>query len=786
MRKLSSRIYRHVLIMTLVIFLVIPTGMWLADKIWPLPAHNIKMARVVVGADGSPLWRFADSEGIWRYPVTLDQVSPEYLQALLTYEDRWFYRHPGINPASLLRAAWQDIRAGKIVSGGSTISMQVARLIDPHPRTVSGKFKQIWRTLQLEWYYSKDEILEMYLNRAPFGGTLQGIGAASWSYLGKSPSELSSGEAALLAVLPQAPSRLRPDRYPERAQAARDKVLQRLEQYHVWSAQKVADIKEENVWLAPRQAPHLAPLLARRMVNENQQEVIQTTIDTGLQRQLEDMVLNWKYQLAAKTSIGVLVVDHTDMSVKAYIGSADIQDRSRFGHVDMISARRSPGSTLKPFLYAMALDDGLIHGESLLQDVPRRFSDYRPGNFDSGFNGPVSASEALVRSLNLPAVQLLEAYGSKRFTAKLRNAGMILRFPLGSEPNLTLILGGTATRMDELVAAYSAFARQGKMSPLRFMPQQKIRDRQLFSAGAAWIVRRIMAGEGRPQPDSTLPAEVPLAWKTGTSYGYRDAWAIGVNARYTIGVWVGRPDGTPVVGQFGYATAIPIMNQINGLLMDHLRNGSMRIPVEPRPASVSQATICWPSGTVPSQEQLQEKGYRENSNCRQRRLSWILDNTVPPTLSTSDQEGISGINEQIWVDKQGLRVAPDCPDGKPETVSLWPIALEAWLPAKERRANRLPPINPQCPPMKKDAIPLLIIGIRDGDILRRIPGKKTLDLTISTQGGSGRQWWFLNGEQVAVTENNQTWSSTLLQSGKYQLSVLDLGGQISSINFVLQ
>ncbi len=774
---LMIRFFRRIYLIPLIILMILPLSLWLADKIWPLPLKNVKMARVVIGADGSPLWRFADNEGVWRYPVTLSQVSPEYIQALLTYEDRWFYKHPGINPISLLRAAWQDIRAEKIVSGGSTISMQVARLIDPHPRTVAGKLKQIWRTLQLEWHYSKDEILQMYLNRAPFGGTLQGVGAASWAYLGKPPSNLSSGEAALLAVLPQAPSRLRPDRYPKRAQAARDKVLQRLKRYGVWSAEKVADVTGENLWLAPRQVPQLAPLLARRMVQETQQEVIQTTIDTGLQSQLEDLVLNWKYQLAEKTSVGVLVVDHTDMTVKAYIGSVDFQDNSRFGHVDMVSAWRSPGSALKPFLYAMALDDGLIHAESLLQDVPRRFDDYRPGNFDSGFNGPVSASEALVRSLNLPAVQLLESYGAKRITANLRNVGMVLRFPLGSEPNLALILGGTSVRMDQLVSVYSAFARQGKVSSLRFTPQQKIRDRQLFTAGAAWIVRRIMAGESRPLPDSVLPAEVPLAWKTGTSYGYRDAWAIGLNARYTIGVWVGRPDGTPVVGQFGYATAIPIMNQINGLLMRNLHYGSQYIPVDSRPESVSQAVICWPGGTVLN---------KEDNNCRQRHLSWVLDNTIPPTLLAAEQESISGINERIWIDKNGLRVASDCPDARPETIALWPIALEAWLPEKEWRLNRLPAINPQCPPMKIDEAPLLIVGIREGDILKRIPGKKALDLRIATQGGSGQQWWFLNGEQVAITENNQQWVKTLSHPGKYQLSVLDLSGQISVINFVLQ
>lgn len=454
--------------------------MWLADKRWPLPLTEAQVARVVTAEDGTPLWRFADADGVWRYPVTLDQVSPYYLQALLTFEDRWFYSHPGVNPLALARAAWQDLRAGKILSGGSTLSMQVARLIDPHPRTLAGKLRQVWRTVQLEWHFSKDQILEIYLNRAPFGGTLQGIGAASWTYLGKPPSQLTPAEAALLAALPQAPSRLRPDRYPLRAKAARDKVLSRLADYQVWPVEQVADIKQEDIWLAPRQVPQLAPLLARRLTRGNQREVIQTTLDAGLQRQLEDMAVGWRHQLPEKTSLGLLVVDHTTMNVRAYLGSVDFQDNSRFGHVDMVSAWRSPGSTLKPFLYAMALDDGLIHAESLLQDVPRRFGDYRPGNFDTGFHGPVSASEALVRSLNLPAVQLLEVYGPKRFTANLRNGGLHLRFPPHSEPSLAVILGGTGSRLDQLVAAYSAFARGGMAATLRFEPQQNIQERRLF------------------------------------------------------------------------------------------------------------------------------------------------------------------------------------------------------------------------------------------------------------------------------------------------------------------
>ncbi|MDL9984408.1 peptidoglycan glycosyltransferase PbpC [Providencia rettgeri] len=760
---------------TLVLLVIIlPLAFLAADKIWPLPIKKIEMARTVVAADGTPLWRFADKEGIWRFPVTLEEVSPDFIEALLTYEDRHFYRHPGVNPFSLVRAAGQFVSSGRIVSGGSTISMQVARLIDPHERTLGGKLKQLWRTAQLEYHYSKDEILEMYLNRAPYGGTIEGIGAASWVYLNKSPAKLTASEAALFAVLPQAPSRLRPDRYPQRAQAARDKVLDRLEEYQVWSSEKVADIKQEQIWLAPRKNPHSAPLLARRVTKDTQQSIIETTIDASLQRQLEDMAMNWKNQLPKQTSLGILVVDHTDMAVKAYIGSIDFQDDSRFGHVDMISAWRSPGSTLKPFLYALAMDDGLIHAESLLQDVPRRFNDYRPGNFDSGFNGPVSVSDALVRSLNLPVVQLLDVYGSKRFTAQLRNVGTELRFPLGSEPNLSLILGGTATRMEDLVSAYSAFARKGNVSPLRFKPADEIRDRVLMSPGAAWIVRRIMGGEARPVPEANLSGQLNLAWKTGTSYGYRDAWAIGVNPRYTIGVWVGRPDATPVAGQLGFATAIPIMNQINGMLLSKIYQSHEPLPKDVKPASVSQAVICWPGGT---------SLLKDDNNCRQRRLSWILDNTIPPTLMARDQESLLGLRQKIWVNDKGLQVAADCPNAQEKEVHLWPITVESWLPSSEKRENRLPKADLACPPMKLEMPPLLISGIRDGEVLQRLPGKPSLDLRLVTQGGQGQKWWFLNGEQVNTTEQNGSILLTLDKSGNYQISVLDLSGQVTAMSF---
>lgn len=756
------------------VFLALLLALIGLDRLFPLPLREVQPARVVVAEDGTPLWRFADKQGVWRYPITLDEVAPAYLEALLNYEDRWFWHHPGINPVAILRAAGQNLRQGGIVSGGSTLTMQVARLLDPQPRTLRGKVVQAWRALQLEWHLSKREILMLYLNRAPFGGTVEGVGAASWIWLGKPPSQLTKGEAALLAVLPQAPSRLRPDRWPQRAEAARNKVLQRLADNHIWSVQEVNEIRQEPVWLPPRQMPQTAPLLARRLLSISGQNKIVSTLDLSLQRELENLAQTLKPELPPRTSLAVLVVDHTNMKVRGYVGSVDFRDDSRFGHVDMIASVRSPGSVLKPFIYGMALDDGLIHGESLLQDVPRRFGDYRPGNFDSGFHGPVSVSEALKRSLNLPAVQLLDALGPKSVTARLRNVGLNLRFPLGAEPNLSLALGGTGTRMHELVAAYSVFARQGRAAQLRWLADQPLRQRPLLSPGAAWIVRRMLAGDAQPSASGTVNDIVPLAWKTGTSYGYRDAWTIGITPRYLIGVWVGRPDATPVAGQFGFASAVPVMHQVANLLAGHMPASGT--PRDPRPATVSAQSICWPGGQpLPAGDE----------NCRQRRQSWVLNQTVPPTLLAPGQEGVNGLRLRYWQNAQGLRVAADCPGAQSRERLMWPLPLEPWLPQAERRAQRLPPIDPACPPRRQgNAAPMVITGVIAGQHLQPLPGKAVLVLPVAVQGGEGEgRWWFLNGEPVEQGAGKNRAQLALRDPGNYQLVVMDEAGQLNSVSF---
>lgn len=447
---------------------LILTALLLLDQLFPPPIPRDEPGMVVVARDGTPLRAWPDADGVWRFPVTPEKVSAKYVDALLTYEDRWFYWHPGVNPLALGRAAWQWLRNGEIVSGGSTLSMQVARALEPVPRSLSGKLKQIARALQLEIRLSKRDILTLYLNHAPMGGIVEGVEMASRSYLGKSANQLSAAEAALLVVLPQAPSRLRPDRHPARAQLYRDKVLKRMAQLRHWTQAEVDDALIEKVganpprlaWLAPLAAERLRQAVKRKKVKAvgSETTIVQSTLDREVQTLLERMLADKVSQLPRFVSMAAMVMDSKSMEVLGYAGSADFSDERRFNHVDMVRGIRSPGSTLKPFLYAMALDDGLIHSESLLADTPQSFSGYDPGNFQANFSGPVSVSEALQRSLNVPAVDLLDRVGASRFTARLSSAGLRLRLPKDASPNLSVILGGAGTSLEELVGAYRSLA----------------------------------------------------------------------------------------------------------------------------------------------------------------------------------------------------------------------------------------------------------------------------------------------------------------------------------------
>jgi penicillin-binding protein 1C len=725
---------------------------------------------VVLAADGTPLRAFAGRDGVWRYPVAIEDVSPHYLEALLTYEDRWFRRHPGVNPLALLRAGGQWLANGRVVSGGSTLTMQVARILEPHRRTPAGKLRQALRALQLEWRLDKDEILAIYLNHAPFGGPIEGVEAASWAYLGKSASSLSQAEAALLAVLPQAPSRLRPDRHPEAAQAARDKVLARMGTLGAWTPAQVDDARMEPVVARRLQPPMSAPLLAQRLRAANPGRTrIQSTIDASLQRVLEQRLAAYFSQLPERTSAALLVVDNATLEARAYVGSLEFADAARLGHVDMVRATRSPGSTLKPFLYGLALDDGLVHSESLLVDAPQSFGTYRPANFDPAFNGPVSVSEALRLSLNVPAVDLLDRLGPERFTARLAHAGVVLRLPRGASPNLSIILGGTGTRLEELVGAYRALNAEGLAGRVRYAAGSPRQERRLLSPGAAWIIREILEQHGRPGQshqafDTTGRARV--AWKTGTSYGFRDAWALGGTARYTVGVWVGRPDGTPLPGQYGAITALPLLFEVVDSLPRHGADGVRR----GMPGTVRKTDICWPLGLPPDPA--------APSLCHETREAFTLAGTLPPTLPERDARLWGAGRVSLDVDaRTGQRLSASCRGAHARQrieVARWPVLAYPWLPASTRRASAIPPLARDCVPDALDAMESLRIdGPGEGARLARAPGStQPATLRLRAFGTQSRVRWLVNGRLAGETLGPRPWTHAFDTPGTQRITAL--------------
>ena len=534
---------------------------WVAS-LGPLPlAEARQVSQTVVDRHGKLLRAYAMADGRWRLPVDAKtNVDPTYLKLLFAYEDKRFYRHHGIDPLALGRAAIQLGTRGRIVSGGSTITMQLARLMEPRrQRSVHAKLRQMVRAVEIERQLTKDQILNLYLTLAPYGGNLEGIRSASIAYFGKEPKRLSLAEAALLVALPQSPENRRLDRHPQEARAARDRVLDRMVEDGQVSNEDAVAAKATPVPRMRQSIPILAPHSADRAVAAfKEMPVISLTLDSGLQKNLEALAHDRAVSLGANISIGIIAVDNESGDVLARVGSPDYFDEHRAGQVDMTRAVRSPGSTLKPFIYGLAFEDGFVHPESLIDDRPTRFGDYAPQDFDMTFQGTVPVRKALQLSLNVPAIALLDRVGASRLSSRLKQAGGNLVLPRDEVPGLAMGLGGVGVTLQDLAQLYAGIARLGTTRPLREIMIQNEAPREplrLMDQVAAWQVGNVLMGT--PPPENA--PQHRIAFKTGTSYGYRDAWSVGFDGRMTIGIWVGRPDGAPVTGLVGRTAAAPIL-----------------------------------------------------------------------------------------------------------------------------------------------------------------------------------------------------------------------------------
>ena len=565
-------------------------GLDRADKAYPPPIEAARtVSAEVVDADGKLLRAFATPDSRWRLSVSSKEVDPQFISMLIAYEDQRFYDHHGVDPWALGRAAWQLLTHGRIVSGGSTLTMQVARLIEPRrERSLTTKLVQMLRALQLERRLSKTEILDLYLTHAPYGGNLEGVRSASLAYFGKDPRRLTVSEAALLVALPQLPERRRPDRNFEAAQNARSRVLNRMAVAKVIGDGEAE--RAEHIPLPSRrmQLPSLAAHLAEAALKKQPGQIRhQTTLRRDIQQGLEAVAKDASQRLGPKVSLAMVMADARTGEIVGEVGSANYFDSSRSGWIDMTRQPRSPGSTLKPFIYGMAFEDGIVSQETIIEDRPADFYGYRPRNFDMSYQGDVSVRQALQLSLNVPAIRLLNAVGPTKLMVRFRRSDVRPIMPANETPGLAIGLGGLGITLKDLTQLYAALANKGKPVQLGDGIQDKplvLQNEPLMEPVAAWNVTDILSGVIAPVGASKRA----IAYKTGTSYGYRDAWSVGYDGRYVLGVWIGRPDNGAVPGITGFGTAAPVLFEA------FAKSGLAVVPFPPAPSGairISQSEL---------------------------------------------------------------------------------------------------------------------------------------------------------------------------------------------------
>ena len=556
------------------------------DRLFPPNLTRLHAVGVEVqDRDGRVLSVLPAPGGFWRLATRPEDVSPILLDLLIAAEDRRFYQHPGVDPLALGRAAGQWLRAGRVVSGGSTLTMQAARLLEPRPRGLRAKAIEIFRAFQLEARFSKRDILSIWLTLAPQGGNIEGMRAGALAWFGRPARRLDAAEAALLIALARRPAALSPDRHAEAARAARDDVLRRR------AAAMLSAEDQALALAAPLPSTRLpmlglAPHLARELARQGESP-IRSSLDAGLQRASERLALEALARLPERASVALIIADLRTRETRALVGGA-FGAENRAGSLDLTRATRSPGSALKPFLYAMAFEQGLVRPDTLLSDLPRRFGAYAPENFDRGFTGRITAAEALRLSLNLPAVALLDGVGPARFAASLRSAGAAPVLPRGVDASLPLALGGAGTTLRDMVGLYALLGDGGRAGALRFTPGQGA-GAPVLEARAAAAVAGVLVQD--------FPGGGPrgVAWKTGTSWGGRDAWAFGFDGRHVAGVWVGRPDGTPIPGLTGRDAALPVLAKLFALLPEApLERATIRADAAPAALGADPLRLLFP------------------------------------------------------------------------------------------------------------------------------------------------------------------------------------------------
>lgn len=713
----------------------------LFDRLFPLRV-TVPYSQVITSSDGSILQAFLSPDDKWRLYVEPDRITPELETAILFKEDKYFHWHPGVNPVAVVRAAWNNLVTGRRTSGASTITMQVARLLEPAPRTLGSKLRETFRAFQLEWHFSKAEIFRLYLNLVPYGGNVEGIASASYRYFGRTTDQLSLAQIVTLAIVPNRPGSWRPGETNQRLLAGRNRWLGKMRTQELFSEAVIRDALEEPLTIdrpePARWAPHLTARIHRAIPD---QPVVRTTIALRRQQQVQTIVANYQRSLRPYGihNAAVLVVNNATRAVEAYVGSPDFDDNVHGGQVDGVRAVRSPGSTLKPLVYGIAFDLGLLTPKRIIDDVPVNFGGYAPDNFDEHFSGPVTIEDALARSLNIPAVKTLQQIGLATMIDRMRTAGFEQARHQEKSLGLSLVLGGCGVRLEELTALFAALADSGYYAPLRYLADDSVRTGvPVIGEGAAEMLRDILVLPNRPD----LPASagersrsVRIAWKTGTSYGRRDGWSIGYNPRYTIGVWVGNFSGEGVPELTGADRATPLLFELFHAL-DYNSAGTWFKPGK----GTDFRLVCKESGQVPSE------------HCAET----VIDQFLPGISSVVRCEH----EVEIATDPRGS--ISYCTSCKPETGyrMQWfpnPAAdLARFYDSEQIPYIKIPPHNPACTRVQREQAPV-IVSLQDGkEYLIEQDGGEQLPLNAQPANDVRQHYWYVNDRFVGACEPSET------------------------------
>jgi len=742
---------------------------------FPLPSERLsrQSSYFIYGRDSRLLNCFASQDQYWRLPVKLDSISPLLVRTVINTEDRWFWYHPGVNPVSLLTAMADNLKNRSIVRGGSTITMQIARMMEPKPRNIGGKLVEIFRALQLEMHYSKNELLEIYFNLVPYGGNIEGVGAAAYFYFGKTPYELTCSEAAILAGIPSSPNNFRPDLNPEKCRSRRDRILRQLHRQDIIDKETLSGALKEEIPVERKERPDHAPHFCQSIMSELSSNlwtgVIRSTIRMDLQALCERLARSYASVLKDKdiNNLSIVVIDNHSSELLAMVGSPDFNDRKHQGQINGAFAPRSPGSALKPFAYALGFERGLITPASILDDIPVSYSGYSPENYDEEYNGIATVSEALIRSLNVPAVNLTANLGIRDFYEFLQAGGISTLDRKYYQYGLPLVLGACEVTLADLANLYSALGRKGIYKPLKMLAgSDDNKPYDLLSEEACYLVTEILSELQRPslQASWEFTRDLPtVAWKTGTSYGRRDAWAIGYNPQFTVAVWAGNFSGEGSPWLVGAESAAPLMFAVFNQIMQ----GHEHVWFE-RPAGLGTRLVCACSGLPP------------NEYC-------------PDVVSDKYIIGITNnnkcdIHRAIVVDKEtGYELCRACEHlGNPDTLVMedWPVRLAGWL-SDHSVITKLPEHHPGCSGIFVHGPPQIISPEHRAhfEISKSMPSEYQQILFEASSGLRNRKiYWFLDDRLFASSGINERIFYEPVK-GDHTLMCVDDLGRSTTIRF---